>query len=69
MPFTEYEPLEINKQYEIWKAEPKCIHPEHEPPGHIVLKPGVHTYECPKCGQQRRIVVNIPIFKAINTEV
>ncbi len=27
-----------------------CKHPEHNPPGHIVLPPGVYEHTCPACG-------------------
>lgn len=39
MPFTDFVPYD-----EV------CRHPEHNPPGLIVLKPGRHTYVCPGCG-------------------
>lgn len=26
-----------------------CRHPEHDPPGAIMLKPGKHTWQCPGC--------------------
>ncbi len=26
-----------------------CKHPEHDPPKHIVLDPGVYEYQCPAC--------------------
>jgi len=34
-----------------------CLHPEHDPPGYIVLPPGTYEYECPACG--RKIVITI----------
>jgi len=40
MPFIEHTPAEI-----------PCLSPEHNPPTHIVLAPGHHTYECPSCGK------------------
>jgi hypothetical protein len=45
------------------KPEPKderCRHPEHNPPGHIVLPAGTHTYQCPGCGQQQTFRVTRP---------
>ena len=36
----------------------KCNSPEHNPPSHIVLEAGQHTYQCPQCGNIT--VVNIP---------
>lgn len=38
-----------------------CNHPEHEPPTHIVLRPGVYEHTCPACGTKRVFTVN-PIF-------
>ncbi len=35
-----------------------CLHPKHNPPAHIVLKPGVYEHVCPGCG--KRTVVNVP---------
>lgn len=32
-----------------------CQHPEHDPPGHLVLAPGIYEYECPGCGEKRII--------------
>lgn len=37
-----------------WKRE-MCNHPEHKPPMHIVLKPGLHIWVCPACGQEQPI--------------
>lgn len=37
--------------------EPTCVHPEHKPPSHVVLKPGLHTWECPGCGKQQTMWV------------
>lgn len=48
MPFTDHQP---------WDMPETCNHPEHDPPGMIVLKPGVHTYVCPKCGQEQRVII------------
>lgn len=33
------------------KDAPKpCLHPEHNPPSHIVLEPGTYEHTCPGCG-------------------
>lgn len=45
--------IEIDKKYKL----PKCNSPEHNPPMHIVLKPGVWEWTCPKCGATQTIVV------------
>lgn len=29
-----------------------CFHPEHNPPQHIVLAPGIYEHECPACGHK-----------------
>jgi predicted RNA-binding Zn-ribbon protein involved in translation (DUF1610 family) len=38
-----------------------CSHPEHNPPGQIVLPPGLYEYTCPGCG--RSIVIRIREIK------
>lgn len=35
-----------------------CLHPEHNPPGMIVLSPGVYEHTCPSCGHKTTFVVN-----------
>jgi hypothetical protein len=32
-------------------ATKSCLHPSHNPPGYIVLKPGLYEYTCPSCGK------------------
>lgn len=32
-----------------------CQDKEHNPPGMIVLEPGVHTWKCPCCGHEQKI--------------
>jgi hypothetical protein len=49
--FVDYEPL---------SAEKECRDNEHNLPGHIVLKPGKHTYKCPSCG--KITVINVPLI-------
>jgi hypothetical protein len=34
-----------------------CRHPEHQPPSHMVLGPGVYEHECPSCGKKSTFVV------------
>lgn len=46
MPFIDHQP----------PPPPPCRHPEHDPPGMIVLKPGTHTWECPGCKQTQVVV-------------
>lgn len=38
-------------KHEEPKVEETCLSSEHNPPMHIVLKPGKHTYQCPACGK------------------
>lgn len=52
MPFVHYE-----KPSNQW-SPPPCRSPEHNPPGNIVLRPGTHTWKCPKCEREQTIVVN-----------
>jgi predicted RNA-binding Zn-ribbon protein involved in translation (DUF1610 family) len=37
-----------------------CIHPEHDPPMHIVLEEGVYEYTCPGCGAKQIFTVRRP---------
>ena len=39
-----------------WGHTP-CHNPEHNPPGMIVLPPGVYEHTCPGCGQITRFTV------------
>ena len=41
----------------IADAPNPCRHPEHNPPGNIVLDPGTYEYVCPACGKVSRFVV------------
>jgi hypothetical protein len=49
MPFTNFEP-----------AKTPCLSPEHNPPSHIVLPAGTHTYTCPACGET--ITFSVPMI-------
>lgn len=35
----------------------RCTSPEHDPPGMIVLEPGIYEYTCPRCGETKTVVV------------
>lgn len=35
----------------IADVEQPCLSPEHNPPSHIVLEPGIYRYTCPQCGE------------------
>lgn len=41
MPFIKKEPL-----------KKICTSPEHNPPMHIYLEPGIYTWKCPVCGEE-----------------
>lgn len=56
MPFVKYKPFE--------QAD-TCTHSGHNPPGHIVLEEGEHTYECPACHKQTVIVIRKPRLEAM----
>jgi len=36
---------------------PICTHPEHNPPNHMVLSPGIYEWECSGCGEKKVFVV------------
>ena len=31
---------------------PACLSPEHNPPAHMVYRPGVYEHVCPACGRK-----------------
>lgn len=35
----------------IGDIDPPCFNPCHNPPGMIVLQPGVYKHTCPSCGK------------------
>lgn len=35
-----------------------CLNREHNPPGHIVLQPGVYEHICPGCGKKQTFTVH-----------
>ena len=39
-----------------------CFHPEHNPPAHIVLEPGVWRHTCPCCGKKTEFVVQAIVY-------
>lgn len=51
-------PLRRLPDDESWKPKkPRCLHPEHNPPSHIVLKPGHYEHTCPHCKQVTHFTV------------
>ena len=56
MPFVKHIPPAKHKKTK-WEIKP-CYNPEHNPPTHIVLQPGIHVYKCPGCGKET--VINVP---------
>ena len=47
-----------DEKEEPWEKIKPCLHPEHDPPQHMVVhKPFIH--ECPACG--RKVYVNPPL--------
>jgi len=43
--------VKMSRLEKIKDAPKPCLHPEHNPPTHIVLKPGTYRYTCPGCGK------------------
>ena len=56
MPFIKYEPLDPDHKVS-GQIRKRCRSREHNPPSHIVLRDGKHTWECPECGETVIIVV------------
>ena len=48
MPFIKHIP---------WSKPERCMHPEHNPPSMISLKPGTYTWQCPSCKQTTTFIV------------
>lgn len=46
--------MPLRKIADVPKA---CMDPEHHPPSHIVLEPGVYEYTCPACGRVTRFMI------------
>lgn len=40
--------------FDGWQTKDKrgCYHPEHNPPTHIVLEPGIYEHTCPGCSRK-----------------
>jgi hypothetical protein len=38
-------------------AYPPCNDPDHDPPKHMVFKPGNYLHSCPSCGRQLYFIV------------
>ena len=48
-----------NKEW--YKAvEPRCYYPDHDPPQHIVLEPGMYEHTCEGCGKRQVFIVHGP---------
>jgi hypothetical protein len=47
--------LKLTKEF----IDNHCRHHEHEPPGMIVLKPGMYEHTCDSCGKVTRF--NVPL--------
>ena len=52
--------MPLRKIRDFTAGERPCLHPEHTPPGMIVLDPGEYEYECPGCGGKVEFVVPFP---------
>ena len=49
--------MTLRKIRNLPETERPCSHPEHNPPGMIVLDPGVYEHTCPACGKRTEFVV------------
>lgn len=43
----------------IKDAELPCMHPEHNPPSHMVYEPGTYEHTCPSCGKS--MIFTVPL--------
>jgi len=47
-----------------------CRHPDHNPPMHVVLEPGIYEHTCSGCGATQVFVVPLgPIWQSIKAEL
>lgn len=46
------------KKDEYLKKLMGCLHPEHKPPTHISLTPGIYEHECPACHKTQTFTVH-----------
>lgn len=42
-----------------WAAKRPCQDPDHSPPSHMSLEPGVYEHICPTCGELVQFVVSV----------
>lgn len=40
-----------------WVDTKPCLNKEHNPPMHIVLRPGTYRHTCPGCGRKQTFTV------------
>lgn len=45
--------------------QPPCRHPEHNPPTHVVLEPGLYQWKCPECSHAVQFRVTQPTLSGI----
>lgn len=57
MPTIKIADLPDSPIYESYKEI--CMHPEHNPPMHISLSPGIYRHICPGCGNTQEFTVGI----------
>lgn len=57
MPFTDHKPFPTSKI---------CTSREHNPPSHICLPAGTHSWQCPQCGFVTVFIVNSPVWTTPN---
>jgi Zn finger protein HypA/HybF involved in hydrogenase expression len=59
MSWTKFVPF-VKKSYDKikWGDKAKrCLSPSHNPPTMQVLEPGIHTWKCPACGKEQKIII------------
>lgn len=51
-------PKEFGGTHKIGDIPKVCTHPEHNPPTHMYLSPGIYEHVCPGCGG--KIIFTVP---------
>lgn len=49
--------VSLRKIRDLPEQQRPCFHPEHNPPGMIVLEPGIYEHTCPGCGKRVEFIV------------
>lgn len=55
--WSEFTMNEKNNTKKVGDTPETCLNPEHNPPSHIVLVPGIYEHTCPDCGKKTTFTI------------